>query len=193
MSRRFFLLCLLIGLIVSPTVSAFGSDAKETSSPESAIRGRYLITVADDFIVDVYHNGVKVPDGRRELLEERFGATVERINVEVHKGDWLVFHVVNNRLRWGGASYFGAASCFGKDEFGFVSGVECGCWSTCDSPRDAEKFIARKNFLRQHSASLIANPWGDGTPLMQAYAGPAWNGQPIWGHAPSTWLKVVVE
>jgi hypothetical protein len=193
MSHRLFCLVAPFSLIALTNLVAFGSETTESASSDATVRGRYLITVADDFIVDVYHNGVKVPDTQRELLEERFGATVERINVEVHKGDWLVFHVVNNRLRWGGTSYFGAASCFGNDEFGFVSGVESGCWSACDSPRDAQKFIARKNFLRDQKASLIENPWGDGTPLMQAYAGHAWNGQPIWGHSPSTWIKVVAK
>jgi hypothetical protein len=68
-----------------------------------------LVFVADDFVVDLYHNGVKVPDERRTLLEEVFGATVERVDVEVREGDWLVFNVVNNRLRWGGVQYFGVA------------------------------------------------------------------------------------
>src|ERR1044072_1633950 len=61
-----------------------------------------LFTVADDFIVDVYHNGVKVPDSKRTLLNEVFGAAVERIDLEVRPGDWIVFNVVNNRMRWGG-------------------------------------------------------------------------------------------
>ncbi|WP_435018130.1 hypothetical protein TA3x_000075 [Tundrisphaera sp. TA3] len=39
---------------------------------------RALITAADDFIVDVYHNGAKIPDDRRELLEELHGATADR-------------------------------------------------------------------------------------------------------------------
>src|SRR5438270_4723551 len=67
----------------------------------------HLFTVADDFIIDIYHNGVKVPDRKRTLLEERFGATAERIEMAIRPGDWVVFNVVNNRLRWGGCAYFG--------------------------------------------------------------------------------------
>ena len=47
---------------------------------------RPLFTVADDFVVDVYHNGVKVPDAKRTLLHEVFGATAERIDIEVRRG-----------------------------------------------------------------------------------------------------------
>lgn len=167
-----------------------------TSTPADdvhPVRAHYVVTVADDFVVEVYHNGIKVADERRHLLEERFGATVERIDVEVRKGDWLVFHVVNNRLRWGGVSYFGAAGCFARDEFGFVSDPSSGAWSACDSPRDVDRFISRRDYLRHQAAEAIANPWADGTPLMHAHAGPAWDGAPVWGTARSTWLKVVVE
>ena len=80
---------------------------------------------------------------KRRLLEERYGATVERIDVEVHKGDWLVFNVVNNRMRWGGAYYFGVAGCFARDEFEFVSRSDAGSWSVCDTPRDVDNFISK--------------------------------------------------
>nr|MBA3312116.1 hypothetical protein [Planctomycetaceae bacterium] len=148
---------------------------------------------ADDFVVDVYHNGVKVPDEKRHLLEERFGATAERVDVEVRRGDWLVFHVVNNRLRWGGAKYFAVAGSFGRDEFGFASDLSSGAWSACDSPREADRFIGKRDYLRHRAASAIAIPWADGTPMMHAHAGPSWNGSPIWGAAPSTWIKVAVD
>jgi len=38
----------------------------------------------------------------------------ERTNIQVRHGDWLVFHVANNRLRWGGSYYFAAAGLFEK-------------------------------------------------------------------------------
>ena len=184
-----------LGVLNSATTSF--ADLPSTNSSRSdgdmPVRARYLVTVADDFVVDVYHNGVKVPDAKRQLLEERFGATAERVEVEVRKGDWLVFHVVNNRLRWGGASYFGLAGCFGPDEFGFVSDPGSGAWIACDTPRDADRFIARRDHLRHQAAAAIPNPWADGTPMMQAHAGAAWNGSPVWGSARSTWLKVVVD
>lgn len=159
---------------------------------EDPVRANYLVTVADDFVVDIYHNGIKVPDDKRQLLEERFGATAERINVEVRRGDWLVFHVVNNRLRWGGVKYFAAAGCFGRDEFGFVSGLS-GDWSACDLPQAADRFIQKPRYLRHQAVTAIGNPWADGTPMMHAHAGPAWDGVPIWGGDSSTWLKVIVE
>ena len=44
-------------------------------------------------MVDVYHNGERVPDDCRGMLLDRYGASVERVNIEVRKGDWLAFHV----------------------------------------------------------------------------------------------------
>jgi hypothetical protein len=74
----------------------------ENNAPERAVAANYIITESDDFIVDIYHNGEVVPDSRRHMLSETFGATGERIDIQVHRGDWLVFHVVNDRFRWGG-------------------------------------------------------------------------------------------
>src|SRR6476646_5439873 len=95
---------LTAALVFSCSRSASPRERSGRETPP--LRARYLITVADDFLVDVYRNGRAVPDAKRTLLDERFGATVERLDVEVRKGDWLVFNVVNNRMRWGGASYF---------------------------------------------------------------------------------------
>src|SRR4051794_10636228 len=78
----------------------------QPGEPRGEVIADRLFTVVDDFIVDVYHNGVKVPDARRTLLVELFGATAERLDVDVKQGDWPVFNVVNNRMRWGGCSYF---------------------------------------------------------------------------------------
>lgn len=77
-----------------------GSVTVHNESKGGEARGRdavaqYVYTVADDFIVEVYYNGERVPDERRHLQFERFGATGERIDTPVHKGDWLVFNVVN--------------------------------------------------------------------------------------------------
>jgi hypothetical protein len=91
------------------------------SACHAGLRAKYLVTVTDDFIVDVYRNGQKIENPARILLEERFGATVERIEVPVYSGDWMVFHVVNNRLRWGGCSYFAAAGLLRPGHYGFTS------------------------------------------------------------------------
>lgn len=191
MDRRSFVSGSLITL-AAPAATALAASA-EAGEKEAPQRARYLITVADDFIVDLYHNGKLVPDSRRTMLEEKFGATAERINVEVNKGDWLVFNVVNNRLRWGGASYFGLAGCFAANEISFVSSPESGDWSACDQPRDVDRFIQERTYLRHRAARTIANPWDDGANMMRVYAGTQWSGAPIWGTSRNTWLKLVVE
>jgi hypothetical protein len=58
-------------LVLLAAVPARGQ--KKPKQGDAAL-AQYLYTVADDFIVEVYHNGERVP------------------------GDWLVFNVVNNRL-----------------------------------------------------------------------------------------------
>jgi hypothetical protein len=149
-----------------------------------------VITVADDFVVEVYHNGVRVPDTKRHLLLDRFGATAESTAIEVQQGDWLVFHVVNNRLRWDGAYYFGVAGVIAPGEFGFVSELSSGRWSVCDSPASSGQFIAQKDFLSDNRAVAVERPWHEGTGLMNRYAGEAWGGVPLWGRERSTWIKV---
>lgn len=169
-------------------------ETKFESKKESLdVRAKYLITVADDFIVDVYHNGRSVPLVKRELLQEIFGATVERINVEIKKGDWLVFNVVNNKLRWGGAYYFAVAGCFAPNEFGFVSDANQGNWAACDSPKDAENFIAWREALMHRPAQTVSTPWDQGDTLIRQTAGDEFKGTSIWGTSRNTWIKVLIE
>ena len=164
----------------------------ETVRPVPVV-ANYLITCADDFVVEVYHNGKSIPLSRRQLLEERYGATVEKISMEVHHGDWLVFNVVNNLLRWGGASYFAVAGCLAKDEFGFVSQTNTGDWCACDNLRDVDQFISEKRFMLHKAAEEITQPWSEGDSLMRAYAGDSWKGTSVWGKTRNTWIKYVVE
>lgn len=152
---------------------------------------KYLITVADDFIVEVYHNGKQLPETQRELLAEIFGATAEKIQVAVHEGDWLVFHVVQNRLRWGGSKYFAVAGCVAKNEFGFVSDPASPAWSTCDDPAKVRAFISKRDAGRNIRARAIEVPWGEGDEHMKEYAGEDFPGKCLWGGAPSTWIKFV--
>lgn len=170
-----------------------GSTAIEAESipkvPE--VGCKYLITVADDFIVEVYHNGKRVPDAQRELLNEIFGATVEKIQVAVHEGDWLVFHVVQNRLRWGGSKYFAVAGCLGQNEFGFASDPASPAWSACDNPAKVHDFISKRDAGRNTRARAIDVPWGEGDEHMKEAAGPDFPGKALWGGAPSTWIKFV--
>jgi hypothetical protein len=151
----------------------------------------YVITSADDFLVDIYHNGRVVPDCRRHMLSERFGATSERIDLQVNRGDWLVFHVVSDRMRWGGVRYFAAAGVFEKNEFGFVSHPDSRDWSACDDTSRAARFISKKNFMSDNPAQKITELWLDGQGLMKQFAGDSWSGEPLWGRSRDTWLKFI--
>jgi hypothetical protein len=186
--RKYFVMTLLCGLMMGCASTRHGHGRSS-----SVLRADHVITVADDFVVDVYLNGVRVPDDKRTLLAEIFGATVERINAQVHKGDWLVFHAVNNRLRWGGSYYFAAAGVLQSKEFGFVSETESGNWSACDDPAKGRRFIEKKWYLHQDKAQPISRIWQDGTPQMKRFAGDSWDGEPLWGMSRDTWLKVIVR
>lgn len=157
------------------------------------LRANYLTTVADDFVVEVYHNGHRVPDDRRHLLVELFGASAERMDVPVHAGDWLVFHVVNNRMRWGGARFFAVAGCAAPGEFTFVSDPVSPRWSACDDPARVRQFIAGRDAGTEVRASPIATLWSEGYRVMRECGGGDFEGQALWGGAPSTWIKCLVE
>ena len=150
-----------------------------------------LVVAADDFVVDVYHNGAKIPDERRELVVEVFGATVERIKVDVRPGDWLVFNVVNDRMRWGGAAYFGVSGR-APTGLGFTTGLDSGRWSCCDDLGQVGQFIAERDRFADHRALPIAKPWTDGDSLMAQHAN-GWNGKPIWGGLRDTWIKFIAR
>lgn len=168
------------------------AHAGRRADDDPLLRANYLITVADDFIVDVYYNGQVVPDSQRTLRAEIFGATVEQINVPVYQGDWFVFNVVNNRMRWGGAYYFAAAGCFAPNEFGFVSRLDTGEWSASDNPRHAARFISDREYLQDRPALPVERRWDGGDSNMRAHAGGSWDGVPVWGTSRNTWLKVIV-
>ncbi len=211
--RRLPTLGLAALLAVAP--GFVGESPAQSPRAADGVLARTLITVADDFIVDVYHNGVKVADDRRELVAEVFGATVERIKVDVRPGDWLVFNVVNNRLRWRGASYF-AVSGRGDSGVAFTTELDSGRWSCCDDPGQVAQFIAdRDRFARNlathpieefevaqfiadrdrfadHRALPVANPWDQGDSLMARHAD-GWAGKPVWGGSRNTWIKFIAR
>ncbi|HSJ01364.1 MAG TPA: hypothetical protein VK956_02880 [Verrucomicrobium sp.] len=174
--------------------SVVGELPPETPTPKDKglpgnLLATHVITVTDDFIVEAYKNGRRIE--ARRLLDEIFGATVERLSVQVRPDDWLVFHVVNNRMRWGGAKYFAVAGCLGTDDFGFVSDPASGSWSVCDEPARARDFIRVREEGTEVRASPIAQPWADGDGHMRAHAGMSFSGKPIWGGASSTWIKYI--
>ena len=180
-------------LMVLCSLVAGCATSQKCERSEVSVRANYVVTVADDFVVDVYLNGIRLPDDKRQMLVELFGATSERVNVQVHEGDWLVFHVVNDRLRWGGNYYFAAAGVLQTNEFGFVSELESGNWSACDDLQKVRRFIEQKNYLQQNKAQPISLIWQDGTPKIKQLAGESWTGEPLWGLSRDTWLKVVVK
>lgn len=190
MRAKFILLCTTFCLLLS---AGCATTAQTATKKSDNLRANHVVTMADDFVVEVYHNGVRVPDKQRKMVVERFGATMEDIGIQVQKGDWLVFHVVNNRLRWNGAYYFAAAGVIAKDEFGFVSELSSGNWSVCDDPGKAASFIKNKSYLSDNHAQPVKRPWAEGTPTMKRHVGQNWSGEPIWGLEKSTWIKVNVQ
>jgi hypothetical protein len=40
---------------------------------------------------------------------------------------------------------------------------------------------------------LMAVEWAEGINYMRAFAGDKWSGNPLWGSAHSTWIKVIVD
>ncbi|WP_435008581.1 hypothetical protein P12x_005789 [Tundrisphaera lichenicola] len=186
--RRF----LKIGLTALLAALGLSGDAPADNPPPSEpVIARTLIAVVDDFIVDIYHNGVKVPDDRRELVDEIHGATVERITLDVRRGDWLVFNVVNNRLRWGGTQYF-AVSGRGDSGVSVMTEPDSGRWSVCDDPSEVKCFIADRDHWAGHRALPIAFPWGEGDSLMTRHAD-GWAGKPVWGTSRNTWIKFIAR
>jgi hypothetical protein len=166
-------------------------SAPEVAKERKPVLAKHLITVTDDFVVEAYKNGKRIEDGKRVLLNEIFGATVERMDVEVRPGDWLVFHVVNNRQRWGGSKYFAVAGMLGTNEVGFVSDPASEAWSACDDPDRVRDFIRRREEGTEVRASPIAKPWEEGDEHMRQNTGDAFSGKPLWGGGASTWIKYV--
>ena len=156
-----------------------------------ALIATHLITVTDDFVVEAYKNSLRIKGSQRKLLDEIHGATVERMSVDVRAGDWLVFHVVNNHLRWGGAKYFAAAGCLGMNEFGFVSDPSFEAWSVCDDPSRVRDFIRQRDEGTDIRAGAIAKPWAEGDDHMRKHAGAGFPGKALWGGGGSTWIKFV--
>jgi len=168
-------------------------SVEKKAQPSKDQMAAHLITVTDDFVVEAYKNGVRIQDGQRTLLNEIFGVTVERMNVQVHPGDWLVFHVVNNHLRWGGSKYFAVAGMLGTNEFGFVSDPASEAWSVCDDPDHVRDFIRRRDEGTEIRASPIAKPWEEGDEHMRQNAGAGFPGKALWGGGASTWIKFVAR
>ncbi len=150
-----------------------------------------LLLVADDFVVDIWVNGKRVPTSHRSMLEDVHGAITERVNVELHEGDWVVFNVVANRMRWGGASYFGVSAEAPDGGVAFASTTQ-GNWSACDDTSDVAEFIAELDPGADRLAVAPTKPWHDAAGIWRKHLGAEFSGEPIWGTAPNTWIKCIV-
>ncbi len=124
---------------------------------------KYVTVVAKDFVIDAYINGDAIPASQRRMVLDRFGSTVERIYVDVHKGDWIVFNVTHNRLRHGGTKYFAAAGVVDKGKLGFVSDPASMNWTVCDDPSQVAEFISRPESEFGKQPSSISRKWGKAT------------------------------
>ncbi|HEY7119765.1 MAG TPA: hypothetical protein VH475_24450 [Tepidisphaeraceae bacterium] len=212
--HRLILLCLIL---TAPALLAdgpadpqknifnFGQGGKGTVNPPAATQpaappkkdvpvvATAIQIVADDFVAEIYHNGKPVPTESRKLQDEVYGAQVERVTLDLRPGDWVVFNVVNNRLRWGGAYYFAAAVLAPDGTTAFPSETRTGDWSACDDLNQAAKFVSDRDHLRDHKPQPIAKKWdrGDQSILKRC---PDFNGEGIWGDpaSKSTWIKFVV-
>jgi serine/threonine protein kinase len=195
---------IFLGLVIAASALYIGSQlgrrgdtARATQGATAAVPAlaNTVYAVVDDFIVEVYHNGEKLPDSQRQVANEVFGATSEKINAPIREGDWLVFNVVNNRLRWNGAYYFGVAGIREDNTIGFVSELESGRWSVCDNPGDAPKFIAQRDYLAANRAQPVGKPWAHGDNMLKEFTrssppdGLVTPPQAIWGTNRNTWIK----
>ena len=103
----------------------------------------------------------------------------------------MVFHVVANRLRWGGAAYFGVHGTDPRGRCTFVSTTK-GNWSACDDLEAATRFIAERDFGADVLAKKPAKPWGGAAAVWKKQIGGKFPGEPVWGTKPSTWIKFIV-
>jgi hypothetical protein len=178
------------------TDHASATAPKPLPKPQRATRtvvADRLQLVADDFVVDVYVNGKLLPAECRKLQGDVYGAQVERVDVELHEGDSVVFNVANNQLRWKGARYFACAGLLGDEtHVAFVSETRSGRWLACDDLAQIARFVAEPDFGSDTKAQAIANPWNQGDKRMHERV-PTWNGEAVWGSGHSTWIKYVVK
>jgi hypothetical protein len=188
------------GLAPAVASAAASSPAAAAETPSTSpskpppVVARFLYLVADDFVVEIYVNGKRVDDEDRHLLGERYGATKERVDVELHPGDWIVFNVVNDRLRWNGAKYFAAAGMIDEGQPAFWTDASSGKWSFCDATANVDEFIAKPTYLASHQVEAIEeHKWDAGDGMMRNTV-KDWRGEPIWapGRARNIWIKYVV-
>lgn len=163
----------------------------------AAVRGapalaNSIYIVADDFVTKIYHNGKPVPNSDRKLAAEIYGAQIERVTLQLKPGDWIVFNVANNHLRWNGAYYFAAAFLTDQDKLVYGSDLRSGNWSACDDEKEVAAYISERDHYKDHKPQPVSTPWDRGDQEISKIQN--WNGQGIWGDptSASTWIKFIV-
>ena len=155
------------------------------------VMAHYLQLVSAEFVVDVYHNGTLVPFHLHQLQKEVFGAQIEKVLLEIHEGDWLVFHVVNNGLRDGFPRSFFAAGMIDETHAAFVTDPKTHRWYACDEIQKVPHFITDRADKGDGNVQALTHPWKDGDKWIHEKV-PGWKGAPIWGTSHSSWLKYIV-
>lgn len=167
-------------------------NLRNLPEPVPGVLADELVLVAKDFVIEIYHNGRRLERSERRMVLDRFGSTVEKVDVDVEIGDWLVFHVAHNRLRHGGTKYFGLTGL--RDGVPtIVSRANSEDWSICDQAALSSEFIHQREFGTEARAIPIAKPWEEGGKFMKKYSGHDFVGDPVWGTAASTWIKFTVS
>src|SRR6185295_4099684 len=77
----------LVFFLRPPSPSA-GTPVPAPANPDAPIVATDLFIGADDFVVDIFHNGHRVPDEARKMNSEVYGAIGERTTITVREGDW---------------------------------------------------------------------------------------------------------
>ena len=147
-----------------------------------------LTLVAEDFVVDLWLSGHKVPLALRHAVVNRPGLTTEHVALDVRQGDWLVFSAVANLLRSGSDSYFALRATDLRGEEAFVSrrGPD---WSACDEPGEVPAYLAQREVSGERPAILAATPSIEAAGTWRSVLGSEFTGEPLWGKEASTWLK----
>lgn len=148
-----------------------------------------LLLAADDFVMNVYLDGKKVPSSDYSLLDENFGAAFLRVRVAVHAGDWLVFNVANDRFRWGGSCGLAVAGLYhGRSVF--VSRAKSPRWRSCSKISHVPAFIAERRSYNGQPAVIPRVPYRWTWDSVNSKCDFK-RGQVIWagGNAANVWLK----
>jgi hypothetical protein len=178
-----FTACLVAGLAATTGYAYFGP------LPAPLILAHSLQIVTSGMPVDIYQNGKLVAPGQCKIRQDAFGARMERVDMEVHEGDWLAFHVVNRNLGGGFPPYFAVAVMVNASHSAFQSQTET--WCVCDTPGKAPRFIASFGDPGDGRARRRTRPWAEGDQEMKRTV-PDWHGESIWGNSNDEYLKVLM-